>query len=141
MPEDNNKPWYREGLRFECTGCGDCCTGAPGYVWVNEDEIEALAQVTGMDVATFEDTFVRRVGQRKSLIEYPGGDCVFFDPTERKCNVYEHRPRQCRTWPFWPSNVATPSAWRQTCRNCPGAGQGKLVPLDEIQRQIKVIRI
>jgi len=141
VPEDNNKPWYREGLRFECTGCGDCCTGAPGYVWVNEDEIEALAQVTGMDVATFEDTFVRRVGQRKSLIEYPGGDCVFFDPTERKCNVYEHRPRQCRTWPFWPSNVATPSAWRQTCRNCPRAGQGKLVPLDEIQRQVKVIRI
>ena len=29
------------GLRFECTQCGDCCTGAPGYVWVNKAEISA----------------------------------------------------------------------------------------------------
>jgi hypothetical protein len=39
-------PWYKDGLRFTCTGCGDCCTGAPGYVWVNKEEIEALAAET-----------------------------------------------------------------------------------------------
>ena len=22
------EPWYKDGLRFKCTGCGDCCTGA-----------------------------------------------------------------------------------------------------------------
>ena len=21
------EPWYKDGLRFKCTGCGDCCTG------------------------------------------------------------------------------------------------------------------
>ena len=39
----SKKPWYADGLQFECTQCGDCCTGAPGYVWVNKSEIEALA--------------------------------------------------------------------------------------------------
>ena len=34
-------PWYKDGLRFQCTGCGDCCTGGPGYVWVNQAEIDA----------------------------------------------------------------------------------------------------
>ena len=28
--------WYSEGLRFECTQCGACCSGEPGYVWVDE---------------------------------------------------------------------------------------------------------
>ena len=45
MPE-GNEPWYAEGLKFQCTGCGDCCTGAPGYVWVNQAEIDALAAVS-----------------------------------------------------------------------------------------------
>ena len=36
-------PWYHEGLSFTCSQCGDCCTGAPGYVWVNNEEIAALA--------------------------------------------------------------------------------------------------
>ena len=37
-------PWFKDGLRFECTQCGDCCTGSPGYVWVNDEEISALAE-------------------------------------------------------------------------------------------------
>ncbi|MCH7752933.1 MAG: YkgJ family cysteine cluster protein, partial [Planctomycetes bacterium] len=40
---DNGQPWYQDGLRFKCTGCGNCCTGSPGYVWVNQAEINALA--------------------------------------------------------------------------------------------------
>ncbi len=39
----SQQPWYQDGLKFRCTGCGDCCTGAPGYVWVNKEEIAALA--------------------------------------------------------------------------------------------------
>ena len=72
------EPWYKDGLKFECTQCGDCCTGAPGYVWVNKEEIELMAQTVGMEVEEFEANYVRRVGIRKSLIEYDNGDCVFF---------------------------------------------------------------
>ena len=137
----NDQPWYRDGLRFECTQCGDCCTGAPGYVWVNREEIRALADLIDLDVAQFERKYVRLVGIRKSLVEYSNGDCVFFDNKARKCTVYDARPRQCRTWPFWESNIRTPEAWKETCQTCPGSGQGNLVPLESIVEQAKIIRI
>ena len=80
----------------------------------------------GLDVEEFEDKYVRRVGARKSLKEFPTGDCVFFDGQTRKCTVYEARPRQCRTWPFWDSNLKSPDDWKHTCSVCPGSGKGQL---------------
>jgi Fe-S-cluster containining protein len=137
----STNPWYHEGLRFKCTQCGNCCTGAPGYVWVNQEEIEQLAAAVGEEVERFEKLYVRKIGVRKSLVEFPGGDCVFFDSESRRCTVYAARPRQCRTWPFWDSNLRTEEAWEETCRVCPGSGQGKLYQLEQIETQRKVMRI
>lgn len=141
--DDTNsaEPWYKDGLRFRCTGCGDCCTGAPGYVWVNKSEVIALARFLGVDVEECERRYVRKVGVRKSLVEFPNGDCVFLDENTRKCKVYDARPRQCRTWPFWRSNLKTPQAWEQTCQVCPGSGKGKLHTLEEIDRHASVMRL
>ena len=137
-----NRPWYQEGLRFECTECGDCCTGDTGYVWVNKAEIAALAAEIGeADVHAFERDYVRKVGVRKSLKEFPNGDCALFDPNKRRCAVYGARPRQCRTWPFWDSNLKTAQDWRRTCEVCPGSGSGQLFPVQEIETLRKVIRV
>jgi len=140
----SDQPWYREGLQFRCSGCGNCCTGAPGYVWVNKEEIAALADEIGEnDLRRFEEEFVRLVGVRKSLRELPESnwDCVFFDSETRRCKVYNARPRQCRSWPFWESNVRTEENWERTCEVCPGSGQGELYQLEAIQDQVKKIRI
>ena len=137
----SEQPWYHEGLRFKCSECGDCCTGAAGFVWVNKEEIAKLAAMFDLDVEAFESKYVRLVGIRKSLIEYANGDCVFFDNQTRKCTVYDGRPRQCRTWPFWDSNIRTPEAWAETCSVCPGSGKGKLYQLDEISKQSGVMKI
>ncbi|MCH2114284.1 MAG: YkgJ family cysteine cluster protein [Pirellulales bacterium] len=137
----SEQPWYRDGLRFECTGCGNCCTGAPGYVWVNQAEIEALAERLGMPVSRFERRYVRKIGIRRSLKEYANFDCVFLDRKTRKCTVYEQRPRQCRTWPFWKSNLRTPQTWKATCEVCPGSGQGKLYQLEKIEEQAAVVSV
>ena len=134
-------PWYRDGLRFTCTQCGDCCTGAPGHVWVNNEEIVALAKLLGISEEMFEDNYVRRVGARKSLRELPNGDCVLLDSEKRKCTVYAARPRQCRTWPFWESNLKTPDDWAHTCQVCPGSGKGKLHSLRQIEDQRKIIKV
>ena len=136
-----NKPWYHKGLQFTCTGCGGCCTGEPGYVWVNQAEIADLAKAVGLDLAEFESKYVRREGGRRSLREEPGGDCVFYDREKDGCGVYQYRPRQCRTWPFWASNLRDEHDWEQTCQECPGAGTGEHFSPDEIERLRAVIRI
>jgi Fe-S-cluster containining protein len=83
----------------------------------------------------------RIVGGRRSLTEYANGDCTFFDPEHRRCTIYPVRPRQCRTWPFWNSNLETPETWHEVCRDCPGAGTGEFVPLEEIERRAAEIDI
>jgi Fe-S-cluster containining protein len=111
-------------------------------VWVNKEEIASLAAELGEnDIEQFEHKYVRKVGIRKSLKEFPNGDCVFFDSTARNCNVYGARPRQCRTWPFWNSNLKTAMDWQQTCEVCPGSGKGRLYLVDEIEAQRRVIRV
>ena len=139
---DQQEPWYKGGLRFQCSQCGDCCTGAPGFVWVNKAEIEALAAARGeTDIEEFQRQYVRQVGIRRSLVERPNGDCIFFDGDSRRCTVYEARPRQCRTWPFWASNIRTPEDWERTCRDCPGSGKGKLHQIEDIEAQRDVFQL
>ena len=133
-------PWYRDGLAFECTRCGACCTGAPGYVWVDDEQIARLAEFLGMTVEQFGHKYVRRVGNRYSLVERPGGDCIFWSK-EAGCTVYPARPIQCRTWPFWPENIETPEDWERTTRVCPGSGRGQFFSLEQIEKQAAVIRI
>lgn len=135
-----SQPWYHQGLRFQCTGCGDCCCGAPGYVWVNASEIDALATASGLTTEDFQRKYTRQVGARKSLIEYPNGDCVLLGK-DRKCTLYSARPRQCRTWPFWASNLASPERWCGVCEACPGAGKGRLVPQEAIEEQLRRVRV
>lgn len=133
MPSpDADTPWYRDGLSFSCTRCGACCTGAPGYVWVNTEEIARIAEYRGESLESFSKKFVRRVGNRYSLNEKPGGDCIFWDKTEG-CTVYPARPIQCQTWPFWPENLVDRDAWDHVTSVCPGSSRGQWFSLDEIR--------
>ena len=130
-------PWYSEGLKFSCTGCGGCCSGEPGYVWIDKDEIEAMAKALGVKVGDFQRRFVRTVDGKKSLIEIANGDCIFLHNESRTCTVYEVRPAQCRSWPFWKSNLATPKAWKEAQERCPGCRRGRVVSLEKIQERME----
>ena len=134
------EPWFAGGLRFRCTRCGNCCTGAPGFVWVNDEELAAIAEHRGEPLEEVELLYTRVARRGRTLREKANGDCVFYDRSAG-CTVYPVRPRQCRTWPFWESNLATPEAWKETCTVCPGSGQGDLIPAEEIVARLKVIRL
>jgi hypothetical protein len=136
-----DKPWYHEGLQFECTRCGKCCSGEPGFVWVTDQEIAEIAQAVGETPERFEALYVRNFAFRKSLREYANGDCALLETETRLCKVHAVRPRQCRTWPFWDSNLLTPAAWQRTCDRCPGAGHGRLWELSEIEYQRSLMKI
>lgn len=128
------------GLRFECTQCGACCTGPPGYVLLTENEEKALAERLNMDHDAFRETYTRPFGHQRSLTEVEtehGHDCVFLDrttiPGKAVCGVYEHRPLQCRTWPLWKQNLRSPSHWSRAARGCPGMNQGALITPEQIR--------
>lgn len=127
------QPWYRDGLRFECTRCGHCCT-APGAVRVTDDEIEALARRLELSPAEFREAHTRRLrGGEVSLREKSSGECVFYD-RRAGCTVYAARPRQCRSWPFWRAVVHSRERWEEESRHCPGMGRGPLHPADAVRR-------
>lgn len=132
-------PWYAEGLRFRCTQCGHCCTGAPGAVWVTEEELQAIADHLGKSIGEMKLLHTRSLRGQTSLREFANGDCEFFDGRTRGCTIYPVRPIQCRTWPFWRSNIASPEDWTETQRGCPGAGQGDFVSLAEIEQRASQI--
>jgi hypothetical protein len=134
------EPWYADGLRFQCTRCGNCCSGEPGFVWVNEEETQAIADYRGEPLVEVVGLYTRREGPRRSLKEKANGECIFYDQTAG-CTIYPARPRQCRTWPFWECNTQSPEAWAATAAECPGCNQGELIPADEITRRVRVIRI
>jgi Fe-S-cluster containining protein len=133
-------PWYSDGLAFECTRCGKCCTGEPGFVWVTDEELEAIAVFLKLSFQEVYALYSRRYRGRRSLREKSNGDCVFWDH-QKGCTIYPVRPPQCRTWPFWDSNVETPEDWEHTCRICPGSGKGDVIPVEEISRRLKVIKM
>lgn len=137
--------WYREGLRFGCTRCGNCCRGA-GNVWLDDGEVAVLAAFLNMDEPAFRAVYCRGAaggsrgaagGDRPAaragavLRQKSNQDCVFFDPA-RGCTVYDRRPRQCRTYPFWSGIVHAREAWEAESHGCPGIGTGPLHPADEV---------
>jgi Fe-S-cluster containining protein len=132
------EPWYKDGLRFKCTGCGQCCTGFPGYVWIDEAEIAEMAKFLNISMDTFIEKYTRKVGDAFSLIEDPTNyDCVFLE--ERKCRVYGARPHQCRAFPWWPDNLKTKKEWKEAAKHCEGIEHpdAPLITLEQIHSAMK----
>jgi len=132
--------WYRDGLRFACTGCGHCCSGGPGYVWVTPADIARIADTLKMPIEAVARQYVRSVDNAFCLTEKVGYDCIFLerpDAHTTRCRIYEVRPTQCRTWPFWNANLKSADAWKRASQSCPGmrATEGKVFPLAEIEQR------
>jgi Fe-S-cluster containining protein len=155
MPSD--PPWYGGGLKFKCTQCGNCCTGGPGFVWISDEEIHRLAEFLKLTQEQVRLKYCRKVGGRWSLKERrtPQGnyDCVFLTEipaarggnkdlpagaqaplARRGCSIYAVRPLQCRTWPFWHSNLDEPDSWARAGEKCPGLNGGtRTFSVEEIE--------
>ena len=136
--------WYEDGLRFSCSQCGNCCTGPPGAVWFTDEEGRAMANKLDISVDDFYKRFARKIDSKWSLTENEVDgkfDCVFLDRETVKpsCKLYDARPSQCRTWPFWPENLSSEVAWLRTKREtpCPGMDTGNLIPASEIRINVK----
>ena len=88
-----------------CASCqGRCCTGESGYIYVNKTEIEKIADLLELDVKEFAQKYLFKKGYKYSIKEVVYNDsyeCVFYDRESNGCTIYEARPLQCKTFPFW----------------------------------------
>ena len=138
-PEDEKSkslPWYKDGLRFECTQCGKCCTGSPGIVWITVQEMVAMAEVLKISLDLFKRKYVRQRDNRYALVEKKNNDCVFLK--DKKCEVYKARPKQCQTFPWWKENLNTEKSWELAAENCEGINdQAPIVPYSQIVQLLK----
>jgi len=132
--------WYKEGLRFQCTECGKCCTGTHGLVWISQEEMEAMAASLNISLQRFKMKYVRRRDNRYALVEKKNSegnfDCIFLK--EKKCLVYQNRPTQCRTYPWWRENLNTEDSWKLAATECEGINdQAPLVPYSQIVQLVR----
>jgi Fe-S-cluster containining protein len=87
-----------------CDTCKGYCCRWGGYVWITEDEMVAMADILKMDLEVFAREYVKAAYGRLSIQErLRDGEyqCAVFDPFNNRCRVYDARPKQCRTFPYW----------------------------------------
>jgi len=142
QPPDPAAPWYVAGLAFECARCGRCCAGPQeGFVWLSRANVRSIAAHLGLPVGQVMGLYIRRVDGQYSLREGPlRRDCVFLSAGGtggRACRIYDVRPGQCRTWPFWDANLADPASWAAAGVRCQGINRGAKFTFEEIERRRK----
>ncbi|MHC4940218.1 MAG: YkgJ family cysteine cluster protein [Planctomycetota bacterium] len=123
--------WYADGLRFECTRCGNCCTGNPGYVWLSPAEQKEIAAALDLPLKKFLRKYTRLVHGMVSLLETRRGDCILLTE-DKRCSIQEVKPRQCLAFPFWPRLLASKQEWEKMSFRCPGIGSGPTYLPEEI---------
>lgn len=126
------KQFYKDGIRFECQGSGRCCTsrGIYGFIYLNLEERRHIAKHLGTSTLQFTKRYCDKADGFFYLKD-PDKDCRFLN--RRKCEVYEARPLQCRTWPFWPENMNSKSWDSEVAPFCAGVGKGRLYTAEEIK--------
>jgi len=117
----------KEGFNFAfdqnaCIECeGNCCIGESGYVWLTPKEIELISEYLNMSEKEFIKLHTRKIRYKRSLKEIMLDEknfvCEFFDLKNRRCLIYEVRPNQCRTFPFWEHFINNRS---EVEKECPG---------------------
>lgn len=131
--------WFDKGLVFSCEGCGHCCSGEPGFVFLSAEEIEAISNFLSLSQDDFLSLYTRWIDRgdyyNLSLKEHANYDCVFLK--DKRCEIYPVRPNQCRTYPFWPYLMEERALWEAEKEACPGIGHGEHHDAAEIREKLK----
>ena len=89
-----------------CNSCdGNCCIGESGYIWISIKEIEKLASYLNLPIKEVFLKYINKIDYKFSLkevyISKNNYRCIFFNMDKKQCDIYEVRPTQCKTYPFW----------------------------------------
>lgn len=136
-PRAHKEKWWANGLHFQCQQSGNCCTshGEYGFVYLTLEDRKVFAKYLKISVKKFTEEYCDKTDGIYHLIERKNNpDCLFLK--DKKCSVYEARPTQCRTWPFWSEHMNA-KAWKKDIASfCAGIGKGPLVSPSKIEKSI-----
>ena len=116
-------------FQFKCTACGHCCKG-PGDVYFTEEDLQAIKKHLKLGAFGFARLKRKLIQERIPgyYVHRSGEACILLQ--NNRCSVYEVRPLQCKTYPFWPSNFQSRANFRSLVKECPGTMAGKGRPMD-----------
>ena len=97
------------------------------------DEAAAIARYMETSEDLFLDWFVRWIDDKLALVDGPEEHCIFLE--DGKCTVYPVRPKQCRTYPFWPEILISKDKWNNEVMRCEGINQGDVVDTEHVEQQ------
>ncbi len=131
-------PWWKDGIRFECQGSGKCCVsrGEYGYVYLTLKDRQAMAKYFKIETRAFTKKYCEKDSSGLWKIADFTKACRFLK--DKQCGIYEARPTQCRTWPFWPEVMNARSWNKEVAAYCPGVGKGRVWTKNEIQQQLTI---
>lgn len=116
--------FYKDGLNFSCRkGCNKCCSSESGFVFLSSRDIDEIAKAVNLTreevIAVYTREYVSSTNERMLVLkEYSNADCVFL--TKEGCSIYDHRPLQCITYPFWDRILRSKEDWDNEAKECPG---------------------
>jgi len=124
--------------RFQCTGCGQCCTGDPAhhYVEVSRKEQKRIYDYLHMSARNFRSQYIETAADESEGIRLmENGQCPFLEPDNR-CGIYRVRPDQCATYPFWTELISSQTLWDKEKTRCEGIGRGSIIPEAEVRARM-----
>ncbi len=129
-----DQAWWKDGIQFECQGSGKCCVSHDqyGFVYLTDSDRKNMAKLLKLKLTDFEVQYCDVTDGFYHLKQIPDPACMFLK--DKRCTVYEARPTQCRTWPFWPEVMNAKTWKKEVSAFCPGVGKGKVWSADEIQK-------
>lgn len=127
-----NRPWWMKGVPFSCQAdCGKCCDEPGGIVYLRPEDAETLAKHHRLEMEEWLERDCRQtIDGRFVLKSDPITDICIYLSEDKKCTVYESRPAQCKSYPFWPENLRSERSWKRTIEECPGLYSEDAISID-----------
>lgn len=129
---DENALNIIKSISFKCVRCSDCCRIDPGAVMLTQDDLKKISSYLKISESQFIKDYCRPIykGINKivSLKEKSNYDCIFWNDG---CLIYEARPVQCQTYPYWTSIINSKENLLYEKKRCRGIDNGDDIKLDD----------